>query len=104
MAAIPFGLGVAGARGEIGGCAGEVCTLLFTVAAAAARREVAMATAAGRVAFVCEKLEPVAVAAGAWGVVQDLPSAKQCRWRLTRAIGATGILVEGTGALVLQLL
>ena len=58
MAAIPFGLGVTGARGEIGGCAGEVCTLLFTVAAAAARREAAMATAAGRVASVEENLSP----------------------------------------------
>jgi hypothetical protein len=70
VAAIPFGLGVAGA-GRL-----EFCTLLFTVtaaaaaAAAAARREAATATAAGRVASVEEKLEPVAVAADAWGVGQ----------------------------------
>jgi hypothetical protein len=35
-----------------------------------------MATAAGRVASVDEKLEPVAVAAGAWGVVQHLRRAQ----------------------------
>jgi hypothetical protein len=56
VAAIPFGLGVAGA-GRL-----EFCTLLFTVtaaaAAAAARREAATATAAGRVASVEEKLSP----------------------------------------------
>jgi hypothetical protein len=68
VATIPFGLGVTGA-GRL-----EFCTLLFTVtaaaAAAAARREAATATAAGRVASVEEKLEPVAVAADAWGVGQ----------------------------------
>ena len=57
--AIPFGLGVAGA-GRL-----EFCTLLFTVTAA--RREAATAMAAGRVASVEEKLEPVVVAADAWG-------------------------------------
>ena len=55
--AIPFGLGVDGA-GTL-----EFCTLLFTVTAA--RREAVMATAAGRVASVEEKLKPVAVAADA---------------------------------------
>ena len=59
MPAIPFGLGVAGA-GRL-----EFCTLLFTVMAA--RREAATAMAAGRVASVEEKLEPVVVAADAWG-------------------------------------
>ena len=59
MPAIPFGLGVAGA-GRL-----EFCTLLFTVRTA--RRKAAMATAAGRVASVEEKLKPMAVAADAWG-------------------------------------
>ena len=57
MPAIPFGLGVASA-GRL-----EFCTLLFMVTAA--RREAAMATAAGRVASVEEKLKPMAVAADA---------------------------------------
>ena len=57
--AIPFGLGVAGA-GRL-----EFCMLLFIVTAA--RREAAMATAAGRVASVEEKLKPMAVAVDAWG-------------------------------------
>jgi hypothetical protein len=50
--------------------------LLFMVAAAATRREAAMAMAAARVASVDEKLEPVAVAAGAWGIVQHLRRAQ----------------------------
>ena len=57
MPAIPFGLGVVGV-GRL-----EFCTLLFTVTTA--RREAAMAMAAGRVALVEEKLKPVAVAADA---------------------------------------
>ena len=57
MPAIPFGLGVTGA-GRL-----EFCTLLFTITAA--RREAVTTTAAGRVASVEEKLEPMAVAADA---------------------------------------
>ena len=57
MPTIPFGLGVASA-GRL-----EFCTLLFTVTTA--RREAAMAMAAGRVASVEEKLKLVAVAADA---------------------------------------
>ena len=57
MPAIPFGLGVVGV-GRL-----EFCTLLFTVTTA--RREAAMAMAAGRVASVEEKLKPMVVAADA---------------------------------------